>query len=87
MLKSSYVNDVDIHRAYITGCNYVVDFYVSQPAPMQWVAVGVMVERTSDGFTSRFPSLFVGTGRTEEAAIVALAERLVSLSCGEDTSP
>jgi hypothetical protein len=52
-----------------SGPACAIDFYTLQPAPTQWVAVGRPV--TTDG---RRP-LLVGTGTTEEAAVLDLRGR------------
>lgn len=48
-------------------------FYTNQPAPTQWVAIGVVAP--SAAVTSSHHRMLVGTGRTEAEAISALRRR------------
>jgi hypothetical protein len=53
-----------------------VSYHTAQPAPTQWIAVGVVTTCTPDGLADCGPSMLVGSGRTEQAAIRALFGRL-----------
>lgn len=62
------IHDQGIGQADGSDCSY----YTNQPSPGQWVAIGISPpSETSDPA----PSLLVGTGRTELAAIRSLHRR------------
>jgi hypothetical protein len=62
------IHDPGIGHADGDDCSY----YTNQPAPGQWVAIGISPpSETADAA----PRLLVGTGRTELAAIRALHRR------------
>lgn len=63
------------NRGVLDGHHVVVEYYTSQPAPTQWVAVGLATVRNEDGLAPQ-TTLLVGTGRTEEAAVHELRGRV-----------
>jgi hypothetical protein len=54
----------------------IVSYHTAQSAPTQWVAVGVVTICAPDRLADCGPSMLVGSGRTEQAAIRALFGRL-----------
>lgn len=64
------------HRGMLDRSGIVAEYYTSQPAPTQWIAVGLVSARTSSGPVHEPRRLVVGTGVTEEIAIDALTRRL-----------
>jgi hypothetical protein len=56
------------------------EYYLSQPAPNQWLAVGFIGRPAGDPTGSRLKRLLMGIGDTEEAAVSALRQRL-AVSC------
>lgn len=66
-------------RGMLTRGALVARYDIGHPAPTQWVAIGV-VSTTADSFATRRPHrLIVGAGRSEAAAVEALATRLAEL--------
>lgn len=68
-----------VGRGVLTVRHYQADFYTSQPAPTQWVAVGVVRDTRALPSEAGKPRLLVGTGRSEQAAIYDLRCRMQSL--------
>lgn len=60
------------------GCA-VAEYYTSQPAPTQWLAIGVVSIHSEDRRGGRAKQLLVGTGRTESTAVGSLWDRLTTL--------
>lgn len=59
-----------------------IAYTTSQPAPTQWVALGLVSAGIDTlGIASR-PRVLVGTGRTEAAALNSLRSRLATLVGG-----
>lgn len=58
----------------------LAEYYTSQPAPTQWLAIGVVSIYPIDPGDDRSKQMLVGTGRTETAAVVSLWDRLMTLS-------
>lgn len=71
---------VAVHRSSLARGGFVADYYTSQPACTQWIAVGVVSPRPARGVGAPVPRLLVGIGRTEWAAIRDLAGRLACLA-------
>ena len=79
MMEDDAVNDTNlqpgrVNESLVNGDgNCSCRYYTSQPAPSQWVAVGVTTaEETASSERHR---MLVGTGRTETAAVRALRRR------------
>ena len=70
---------VVMHRGVLAQGQLSVEYYTSQPAPTQWIAVGLVSARTSSGPIHEPRRLVVGTGVTEQTAVDALARRLGAL--------
>lgn len=69
--------DAIVRRSVLNLGAMYVEYYTSQPAPTQWIAVGLLKGR-ADGPAHSLPtSLVVGSGRTEQLAVTALRERLM----------
>ena len=60
------------------GCA-VTEYYTSQPAPTQWLAIGLVSIHSEDRSDIRGKQLLVGTGRSETAAVGSLWDRLTTL--------
>jgi len=52
-----------------------LSYYTSQPAPTQWIAVGVLTSASVEAAEPR-RRLVVGTGTNESAAVAALQRRV-----------
>jgi hypothetical protein len=77
MLGESKAPIVVIHRGVMTRGQTMAEYYTSQPAPTQWIAVGfVSTQKIPPQLSPHLPWLLVGTGRTEDTAINDLWERL-----------
>lgn len=70
--------DTVVSRGVLGGPGVVVEYYTSQPAPTQWVAVGIAELRLLRSDEQALKKLLVGTGRSEAAAIQALRHRMPS---------
>lgn len=66
------------HWGVIADGAYVAEYQTRQPDPSHWIAVGLVTpaERMTDRST---PRLLVGSGKTEEAAILDLELRLAQV--------
>jgi hypothetical protein len=64
-----------------TGPDVRVDYYTSQPAPTQWVAVATISVDPRDTFASAFRTFVVGVGASEDCAIADMAHRISALAC------
>ncbi len=60
------------------GCA-IAEYYTTQPAPTQWLAIGLVSIHSDDPSGSRLKQLLVGAGRTESAAVGSLWDRLTTL--------
>lgn len=65
------------HRIVSRDGYCVIDYVTSQPAPTQWVAIGV-VQRVGEEPLPPEVRLLVGAGQTEEAAVSSLRRRCMS---------
>jgi hypothetical protein len=63
------------HQGIITTDGLTADYYTSQPAATQWIAVAVVVSVDAGRATSS-PRMLVGNGSTEESAVTDLEQRL-----------
>ena len=68
-----------IHRGNIVVAGQSFEYYTLQPAPMQWVAVGVMPLDDQTAQMDTTHRMLVGNGTTEDEAVAALRERLAEL--------
>ncbi len=64
------------------GCA-IAEYYTTQPAPTQWLAIGVVSIHSDDPSGSRMKQLLVGAGRTESAAVGSLWDRLTTLALAQ----
>lgn len=72
-----------VHRGVLgRGCA-IAEYYTTQPAPTQWLAIGVVSIHSDDPSDSRMKQLLVGAGRTESAAVGSLWDRLSTLSLAQ----
>lgn len=60
------------------GC-VIAEYYTIQPAPTQWLAIGVVSIYAGDCSGSQMQQLLVGAGRTESTAVGSLWDRLSTL--------
>jgi hypothetical protein len=60
------------HRGILLDGELSVEYYTSQPAPTQWIAVGKVAQTGS----ARVLLLLVGVGRDEQGAVDHLQHRL-----------
>jgi hypothetical protein len=79
-----FFEDQTLGRIHEPGVSYEdgddCSYYTNQPAPGQWVAIGITPLNETSGES---PTLLVGTGRTELAAIRALHRRCQQRSMAE----
>jgi hypothetical protein len=68
-----------IHHGVIVEGSFVADYYTSQPAPIQWIAVGVVRPRDEQLSSRRLRRMLVGDGLTADDAIAALRTRIADL--------
>ena len=68
-------------HAPAAGPDVRVDYYTSQPAPTQWVAVATISVDRREVSASPFHTLVVGVGTSEDGAMADMAERLSALPC------
>jgi hypothetical protein len=61
----------------------LAEYYTSQPAPTQWLAIGVVSTYPEDPGDDRSKQMLVGAGRTEIAAVASLWDRLMTLATGQ----
>ena len=74
----------------LAGTDVVAEYTLRQPAPRQWVAVGVVKPVTPVKFgraAADPPSLLVGHGTSAAASLGSLARRLVAWRRGEREEP
>lgn len=69
------VTTVVVHRGVLVRGPAMAEYYTSQPAPTQWLAVGLVSTHPVARTCPQLQQLLVGTGRTEDAAVNALWER------------
>jgi hypothetical protein len=79
MVDGFEVAAVVSYRGILDRSGIVAEYYTSQPAPTQWIAVGLVSARTSSAPVQEPRRLVVGTGMTEQIAVDALAHRLGAL--------
>lgn len=65
------------HWGVISDGVFIVEYQTRQPDPSHWIAVGVVTMPADSAFDRAFPRMLVGSGRTEDAAIHDLEQRLV----------
>lgn len=70
----------DVDQSRMSGGDLSVEYYTRQPSPGQWVAIGTIAGSMLDNVAPVLPSMLVGTGVTEYAAIEQLRARLLELS-------
>lgn len=69
---------VVVHRGVLVRGPATAEYYTSQPAPTQWLAVGLVSTHPVTRGCPRLQQFLVGTGRTEDSAVNALWERLAT---------
>lgn len=70
---------VVMHRGVLAQGQLSVEYYTSQPAPAQWIAVGLISATTAVGVSHQPAQMLVGAGQTEEVAVSELSRRLARL--------
>lgn len=75
-----------VHAGVLSGREVVAEYTLRQPAPRQWVAVG-LVKPVEFGRTAVPRSLLVGRGSSAAASVGSLARRLAALRRGEPEEP
>jgi hypothetical protein len=79
----STVATVVVRSGVLARGHRVAEYYTSQPAPTQWIAVGLVSTLKMPGQRSRrLAQMLVGTGQTEAAAVRVLWERLGRMGHG-----
>jgi hypothetical protein len=67
------------HRGVLVQGQLSVEYYTSQPAPTQWIAVGLVPARIALGAGHQPARMLVGSGQTEDVAVTELSLRLARL--------
>jgi hypothetical protein len=67
------------HRGVLVQGQLSVEYYTSQPAPTQWIAVGLVPARITLGAGHQPARMLVGSGQTEDVAVTELSLRLARL--------
>lgn len=75
-----------VHAGVLSGREVMAEYTLAQPAPRQWVAVG-LVKPVEFGRTAAPRSLLVGHGTSAAASLGSLARRLAALRRGEPDDP
>ena len=70
---------VVMHRGVLAQGQLSVEYYTSQPAPTQWIAVGLVPARINLGTGHQPAQMLVGSGQSEEIAVSELSRRLARL--------
>ncbi len=70
---------VVMHRGVLVQGQLSVEYYTSQPAPTQWIAVGLVPARNTLGAGHQPAQMLVGSGQTEDVAVTELSFRLARL--------
>lgn len=70
---------VVMHRGVLVQGQLSVEYYTSQPAPTQWIAVGLVPARINLGTGHQPAQMLVGSGQTEDVAVTELSVRLARL--------
>ncbi len=78
MFDTNDVNRAVVHRGVLVRGPATAEYYTSQPAPTQWLAVGLVSTHPATRNCPRLQQFLVGTGRTEDSAVSALWDRLAS---------
>lgn len=68
-----------MHRGVLVQGQLSVEYYTSQPAPTQWIAVGLVPARITLGAGHQPAQMLVGSGQTEDVAVTELSLRLARL--------
>ena len=68
-----------MHRGILVQGQLSVEYYISQPAPTQWIAVGLVSAKTMVGTGHQPAQMLVGAGQTEDVAVSELSRRLARL--------
>jgi len=78
-----------VHAGILWGREVVAEYTLREPAPHQWVAVGVVkpVTPIEFGRTAAPRSLLVGRGSSAAASLGSLARRLAAWRRGEEDEP
>jgi hypothetical protein len=71
-----------VHSGLLLHGRTLAEYYASQPAPTQWLAIGVISIYPVDTGDDRSKQMLVGAGQTETAAVASLWDRLMTL-CAE----
>lgn len=78
---------VVMHRGVLVQGELSVEYYTSQPAPTQWIAVGLVQARITGGTGHQPAQMLVGSGQTEDVAVSELSRRLARLEAVAPRSP
>ncbi len=78
---------VVMHRGVLVQGQLSVEYYTSQPAPTQWIAVGLVPARIALGAGHQPAQMLVGSGQTEDVAVTELSIRLARLEAVAPSRP
>ncbi|HEU4793741.1 MAG TPA: hypothetical protein VFS96_08790 [Nitrolancea sp.] len=87
MFGNNDATTVIVHRGVLVRGPSTAEYYTSQPAPTQWLAVGLVSTHPATRECPRLQQFLVGTGRTEDSAVSALWDRLASPTPGSQPRP
>lgn len=70
---------VVVNRGVVTDGRYPVDYYTAQPSPSQWIALGIVRGAPEVEDLQATHRMMVGNGASEQAAIEALRQRVITI--------
>lgn len=76
-----------VRRGLLLHGRTLAEYYTSQPALTQWLAIGMVSIYSEGRRDERMTQLLVGTGRTETAAVGSLWDRLTALPSAAPPAP
>ena len=71
-----------VHAGVLSGSELIAEYTLRQPAPRQWVAVGLV--KPSDTSQTTAARLLVGRGATKASCLGNLARRVAALARRRD---
>ena len=72
-----------VHAGVLAGSELIAEYTLRQPAPRQWVAIGVVT--SSAAGQAPAPRMLVGRGATRAACLGNLARRVAALARRRDS--
>jgi hypothetical protein len=73
-------SEMIVNRGVCRANPLTVNYTTRQPAPTQWIAVGVVARAAGVGTHAHVPGMLVGVHGTEDGAVRNLSERLAAIA-------